>query len=109
MNEPKMSNDGKPVDLRIELVDPDATYELNDLIDGILSLELNRPLPSRCITVKLKCIGEAQWRLLPADSQPDRSHKERHIFLNTDYNIEKSEQVFYHHLKMLLGRERESV
>ena len=92
MNEPKMSDEpsGKPVDLRIELVEPNATYELNDLINGILSLELNRPLPSHCITVKLKCVGEAQWRLLPADSQPDGSHKERHIFLNTDYNIEKS-------------------
>lgn len=95
MNEPNESTtSGEPVALRIELVDPEAIYELNDFINGILNLELNRPLPSHCITVKLKCVGEAQWRLLPANTQPDRSLKERHIFLNTDYNIEKSMNCF---------------
>ena len=106
MNEPTISDEasGEPVRLRIELLDPEATYELNDFINGILSLELNRPLPARCITVKLKCIGEARWRLLPADSQPDRSLKERHVFLNTDYSIEKSRNSFFFSSHQKSGR-----
>lgn len=93
-NELNSSVPDQPAGLQVELVDA-TIYELTDFINGVLRLELNRPLPSRCITVKLKCVGESQWRLLPANSQPDRSLKERHIFLNTDYSVEKSRNFIF--------------
>lgn len=86
-----MSNDDTlQPGLHIELIDPDTIYELNDFINGILTLELNKRLSSKCILIKLKCIGEVQW-LLPSNTQLDQFLKQRENFLNTNYNVEKSE------------------
>lgn len=79
--------------LYIELINSELIYELYDYINGILTLELNQTLHSKCIKIKLKCIGEVKWIKLNgtiSDSQIDRSLKQREIFLNTNYNIEKS-------------------
>lgn len=78
--------------LQIELINPNSVYELNDLINGILTLELNRTINSKCIIIKLKCFGEVKW-LLPSDTEPDQCIKERENFLNTNYNVEKSKSI----------------